>query len=50
MSRARDMIDMLVARGVGTVSEDGVPTGALVQSGSNANGSFLHIMAVGRWY
>lgn len=42
MSRARDMIDMLVARGVGTVSEtDGVPTGAIVQSGSNANGSFI---------
>lgn len=42
MSRARDMIDLLGARGVGTVSETGgVPTGAIVQSGSNANGSFV---------
>jgi hypothetical protein len=42
MSRARDLQDVLRARGVGTVSEtSGVPTGAVVQSGSNANGSFV---------
>ena len=37
-----DIEAMLTARGVGTVSETGgIPTGAIVQSGSNANGSFL---------
>jgi hypothetical protein len=55
MSKARDLADnaaaldaladmraMLEARGVGAVSEtDGIPTGAIVQSGSNANGSFV---------
>lgn len=40
--REEDRINMLAARGVGTVSEDGgIPTGAIVQSGSNANGSFI---------
>lgn len=42
MSRARDLIDLLADRGVGDVTEaGGVPTGTIVQSGSNANGSFL---------
>jgi hypothetical protein len=42
MSRVRELMDVLRARGVGTVSETGgVPTGGIVQSGSNANGSFI---------
>jgi hypothetical protein len=54
MSRARDLASnaaaldaladiqsMLTARGVGVVSEtNGVPTGAIVESGSNPNGTF----------
>jgi hypothetical protein len=54
MSRARDLASnvtalgalssieaMLTARGVGTVSEvNGVPTGAMVEHGSNANGTY----------
>jgi hypothetical protein len=36
------MHDMLAERGVGTVSQaDGIPTGAIVQSGSNADGSYV---------
>lgn len=55
MSRARDLaanfpaLDaladiqaMLTARGVGTVSESGgIPTGAIVQSGTNSDGSYV---------
>lgn len=42
MSRARDIASAAVNRGVGTVSQvGGVPTGAIIESGSNADGSYV---------
>lgn len=44
MSRARDLIDLLTDRGVGPVSQaGGVPTGAIVQFGSDATGAYIRL-------
>lgn len=44
MSRVLEHIDMLTDRGVGTVSETGgIPTGAIVQSETTANGTYIRL-------